>query len=116
MLQRVSYWFKCLLTIISPKLNIRVIYRTKFHEKINLKEPKKLREKILKLKLYSYESNEIISKCADKYAVREYIKDKGLEDILIPAIGFYDAVEEVSWMNLPNQFVMKWNFGCGYNI
>lgn len=116
MLRKISYWFKCILTIISPELNTRVLYRIKFGEPINLKEPKKLREKILKLKLESYETNELIKKCADKYAVREYIKEKGLEEILIPTIGFYNSVDEVLWEHLPSRFVMKWNFGCGYNF
>lgn len=113
---RFSEWFKQFLTRISPKLNTRVIYFSKFKRFINLKNPKTLDEKIQWLKFNTYYKNPIVTQCADKYAVREYIEKCGCGEILNELYGVYDRVEEIPWDTLPNQFVMKWNFGSGENL
>lgn len=112
----VSIWFFEALTLISPRLNTIVLFRTKKGYCLNLKNPQTLDEKIQKLKLESYGTDPLVIQCADKYAVREYIKERGCEDILVPLIAAYDKVEDVEWDKLPQAFVMKWNFGCGFNI
>ena len=53
---------------------------------------------------------------ADKYKVREYVKKKGLGDILVPLIGHWDKPEDIDWDSLPDKFVLKCNHGCAYNI
>ena len=55
------------------------------------------------------------AKLADKYAVREYVKAKGLEDILVPLYGKWDNAQQLlqDWNNLPQKFVLKTNNGCG---
>ena len=108
--------FKQTLTRISPKLNTRVVYLTKFKRPINLKNPKTLDEKIQWLKFNTYYKNPLVTQCADKYAVREYVEKCGCGEILNELYGVYDKVEEIPWDTLPNQFVIKWNFGCGQNL
>ena len=108
--------FKQMLTRISPKLNTRVVYLTKFKKPINLKHPQTLDEKIQWLKFNTYYQNPLITQCADKYAVREYVEKCGCGEILNELYGVYDRVEEIPWDTLPNQFVIKWNFGCGQNL
>lgn len=104
------------LTIISPRLNTKARFRYIFKREIDLDNPKTLDEKILKLKLEKYGTDPLIRQCADKYAVRDYLKEVGCDDILIPLIGAYDNVNDIKWELLPNSFAMKWNFGCGFNI
>ena len=113
---KVGRLFKQTLTRISPKLNTRVIYLTKFKKPINLKHPQTLDEKIQWLKFNTYYQNPLITQCADKYAVREYVEKCGCGEILNELYGVYDRVEEIPWDTLPNQFVIKWNFGCGQNL
>lgn len=108
--------FRSALTLISPELNTRVCYRVKFKRKIDLNNPKTFNEKLSWMKLYYYPQNPIFQQCSDKYAVREYIKEQGCEELLIPLIAAYDHVDEIDWDALPSSFVMKWNFGSGYNI
>lgn len=108
--------FRAALTLISPVLNTRVCYRVKFKRKINLNDPKTFNEKLSWMKLYYYPKHPIFRQCADKYAVREYIKEQGCEELLVPLIAAYDRVEDIDWDALPNAFAMKWNFGCGHNI
>lgn len=113
---KLAHLFRCTLTCISPKLNTKVTYRMKFRKKLDLKNPKNLREKILYLKLRDYATHPLIRQCADKYAVRDYIEKQGCGEILIPLIAAYDRVEDIPWEDLPDAFAMKWNFGCGFNL
>lgn len=108
--------YYCLLTRISPELNTKRMYKSKFGRKLDLQNPITLNEKLLKWKLESFHKDKLVRQCADKYAVREYIKEKGCEDILVPLIAVYDSVEEICWDSMPDSFVIKWNFGCGFNI
>jgi len=66
------------------------------------------------LKLYYY--NPLITRCTDKYLVREFIQDMGVNNILNELYGVYISVEEINFEELPNQFVLKATHGCGYNI
>ena len=104
------------LTLISPKLNTQARYRQAFGKRLNLTSPKTFNEKLLWLKLYRYNKDPLVAKCADKYAVREYIKDAGCEHILNELYAAYDSPKEVPWSTLPERFVLKWNFGAGMNV
>lgn len=57
----INTWLKQVLTLISSKLNTRIIYLTKFKRPINLKEPKTLDEKIQWLKFYTYYKNPLVT-------------------------------------------------------
>lgn len=108
-------YFRCMLTLISPELNTKVLYFVKFRKKLNIKNPKKFNEKLLKLRLENYNNNPLVKKCSDKYAVRQYVEEKGCADTLVKLIGAFDNFEDVDWDKLPNEFAMKLNVGCGYN-
>ena len=109
-------WFKQTLTRISPKLNTRVIYFFKFKKRINFKNPRTLDEKIQYLKFHDYYKNPLVTQCADKYAVRDYIKQCDCGEILNELYYVWESVDEIDWESLPNKFVIKWNFGCGQNL
>lgn len=112
----IGKWFKIVLTLISPKLNTRVVYFCKFKKPIRLNKPVTLDEKIHWLKYNTYYKNPLITQCADKYAVRAYIEDCGCPEILNELYGVYDSADEIPWDTLPQKFVIKWNFGCGQNL
>lgn len=105
-----------LLTDISPKLNTKYVYRRIFGKPIDLQNPTTLDEKIQWLKLNTYYNNQLITDCADKYKVREYVEKCGCGEILNQLYGVYDNPEEINWDELPDKFVIKWNFGCGQNF
>ena len=108
--------FRYLLTTLSPKLSVRTLFRIYHHRKLNLDNPQTLDEKIQWMKLNYYKDNELVKQCADKLRVREYVKDCGLEHILNPLIKTYHHASEINWDELPDKFVLKWNFGCGGNV
>ncbi len=81
---------------------------------LDLKNPKTFNEKIQWLKLY--DSTPIKTRLADKYLVRDWIKEKIGEEYLIPLLGVWKKADDIDFDKLPNQFVLKCNHGCGYNI
>lgn len=108
--------FYALLSYISPKLNTKLLFLKKFGRMPDLKEPKTLNEKLLKMKLESFGTDPLVRQCADKYRVRDYVADRGCGEILNDLIAVYDSVDDIDWDALPQSFAMKWNFGCGYNL
>ncbi len=82
--------------------------------KLNLKTPKTFNDKLNWLKLY--DCTPIKTKLVDKYAVRDYIKDKIGEEYLIPLLGVWDKFDDIDFEKLPNQFVLKANHGSATNV
>lgn len=81
-----------------------------------MRNPKTLDEKIQWLKFNTYYKNPLVTQCADKYAVRNYVEQCGCGEILNELYGVYEHVGDIPWEMLPSQFVIKWNFGCGQNL
>ena len=90
---------------------VKLQYKIKTGRKLNLRNPQRYSEKLQWCKLYY--RNKLMSDCADKYSVREYVTSKGLESILNTIYGVYDSVEDINWDALPNQFVFKDTLGGG---
>lgn len=101
---------------LSDEFMSKFYYRIVLKEKLNLKDPKTFNEKLQWLKLYYYPNNSLVVRCADKLKVRQYIKEKGYEGTLVPLIDEFDNEEDINWNNLPNEFVLKCNHGCAYNL
>ena len=102
--------------ISTPEIVSKVYFRIVMGYKLNLKNPKTFNEKLQWLKLRDWPTNELVIKCADKYRVREYIKEKKLENTLNKLIGVWDNADEIDFDKLPKQFALKCNHGCGYNV
>ena len=109
-------WFHYLLCGISPKLSVKFWYRLYLKKPLDLEHPKTLDEKIQWMKLYYYKDNPLVYQCADKFRVRDYVKNCGLEHILNDLIATYHSANEINWDVLPQKFVLKWNFSNGGNI
>lgn len=102
-----------LLSFVPDKPMLKIQYRIKTGRKLDLKNPKRFTDKLQWYKLYY--KDPIMVQCVDKYDVREYVKSKGFEDILIPCYGVFESAEDIDWVALPNQFVMKDTLGGGGN-
>lgn len=81
---------------------------------LNLENPKTLSEKLYWLR--AYDNTPLKTQLADKYLVREYVKEKIGEEYLIPLLGVYDHFDEIDFDSLPQRFVIKCNHGSSYNI
>lgn len=100
-----------LLRVVPDKQMVKLQYRIKCKRKLNLKDPQRFTEKLQWYKLYYRDP--IMHQCADKYAVREYVKAKGLGNLLVPLYAHYDRAEDVDWESLPQSFVIKTQHGGG---
>ena len=86
-------------------------YRMLYNKDPDLQNPKEFVEKVYWLQLYSDTS--LWTKCADKYRVREYVAECGLQDYLPKLYGMWKAGKEIDFENLPDSFVLKTNNSCG---
>lgn len=64
----------------NPKLLVKIRYRVRFHKRLNLNSPQTLNEKILYLSLCTDTTQ--WTRLADKYSVRDYVRECGFEDTL----------------------------------
>lgn len=80
----------------------------------NLDNPRTFNEKLAWIKLNVRDP--LMKVCADKYAVREYVKDRVGEDYLIPLLGVYDTPEDIPFDDLPAPFVLKVTHASGGNV
>ena len=99
---------------ISPKTELELLFRLKQGYKLNLNEPKTFNEKIQWIKLY--DKNPLMPKCVDKFTVREYVKDKGCEELLNELLWEGFNPEDIPFELLPNKFVIKVTHGSTFNI
>lgn len=101
----------------APKVYIRLKFYKAFRKRLNEKEPCTLSEKIHCFMMHN--RNPIYTKCADKLAVRGFVKEKlgGLADEILPTIyQICDEPKEFHYEKLPNSFVLKSNHSCGQVI
>lgn len=99
---------------LSPKLFFSLAY---FHNRghwPDFKNPSDISEIAIKRVLDGKVDS--LSYLADKYAVRKYVADAGLADILTPLIAVYENTDEIDFDKLPERFALKLNFGAGMNI
>lgn len=105
------YFRNKLLCKINPKFAANIVYKKTFGKPINWEKPQNLIEKILWMEQYT--DTTLWTKCADKYRVREFVKERGCEETLIKLYGMWENPEDIDFDSLPNQFVLKANNGCG---
>lgn len=104
-----------LASIIGPEKELQIEAKIRFGKSINIDNPQTLSDKICYLE---YRTNQpLVIKCSDKYDVRSYIRDKGLEELLVPLIGsVYSDINQLDFDALPQKFVLKATYGCQMNI
>lgn len=111
----VGTWVNYKRALITPTLFSKKLYLDGIGRNLNLSAPETLTEKLMFLKLRKYWNNQLIAKCADKYQVREYVKQCGCEEILTRLYGVWNKPEDINWSALPSKYVLKCNHGSGYN-
>lgn len=108
---RTFYW--------SPRLMASMWYAINEGHLPHLCHPKEFNELLISINLKARKDaakRALRIQCADKYAVRQYVKDKGLENILNECYGVYNSFDEIDFDILPNQFVLKMTTGSGMNF
>ena len=99
-------------TIIPQEVLLKQRFKRMLGYSLNLSQPKSFNEKIQWLKLH--DRSPLHVKCADKFAVREHIKEKIGEEYLIPLIFSAKNVDEINPDQLPDfPIIIKSNHGSG---
>lgn len=99
---------------VSPKVELKILFKLKQGYALNLKNPKTYNEKLQWIKLY--DRNPLMPQCADKYTVRDYVKQKGCNEILNDLLWEGFNPEEIPFDDLPQKFVIKITHGSTFNI
>ena len=100
--------------IFGQQVNFTLRYYSHRHRFPNFKEPKDLSERILASML----SKDFLKYAvyADKVRVRDYVKDKGLEHILLEQYGAWEDASLIPFDQLPDRFILKANNGSGGHV
>lgn len=93
---------------------VKKMFKKEMGREVNLNNPKEFSDKIQWLKLNWYDP--LATKCADKYEVRDFVRERVGEEILNELYAVYDSVEEIDISELPTSFVLKGTHGSGFNI
>lgn len=88
-------------------------YQLKTGISLNLENPKTFNEKLQWYKIHY--QNPLMTQCADKVKVKEYVKRCGLQEYLVENYGVFDKFSEISLDRMPDEFFLKCNNGSGLN-
>jgi len=98
----------------TPEKTIKKRYKKRLGKKVDLTEQIVFNDKIQWLKLNWYDPFATI--CADKYKVRDVIKQTVGEKYLNEQIAVFENVNEIDIEKLHKSFVLKGTHGSGFNI
>ena len=96
---------------IDPEKYIKTLFYQRTGYPLNLDNPRTYNEKLQWLKLYWH--NPILTTLVDKYAVKDFVKERIGEQYVIPTIGVWERASDIDWDKLPNQFVLKCTHDSG---
>lgn len=99
---------------MSDRFWIETLYRLRFGEKLNLKNPKSFNEKLQWLKLY--DKNPLYPVIVDKITAKDWVAKRIGQEYINPILNIYDSVDDISIDNLPESFVLKCNHDSGSAI
>lgn len=98
--------------VLPEKLFLSHIYKLRFKRKLCFDNPRTIQEKYLWLRLN--DKTQLHTQCADKYLVRNYIKEKIGNKYLIPLLFQTKNSKDITKEKLPNiPIIIKTNHACG---
>ena len=113
-LEKLKHPIRMFMSYVCPKLLASIYYKNVSGRWLDWNNPQDLNAVINWTKFYS--DTTLWPILADKYRVREYVKEKGLDGILVKLYGVWDKAEDIDFDKLPTKFVLKTNHGSGTNL
>lgn len=113
-LKKKHYNMGVLLTEEKKQEILREHFKKRVGYELNLENPQTFNEKIMWYKL-NYQ-DPLITKCCDKFAVKEYVTETIGEQYIIKNLGQWTNPDDIDFDALPNKFALKVNWSSGYNI
>lgn len=105
-----------LIKVVSPTLFVKLQYKYITGHKLNLENPVRYTEKLQVLRLRKYPNNKLVNKCTSRDGARDYLKELGLEQYLVPSLGIYNNFDDIDFKKLPHSFVLKCTHASGFNL
>ena len=103
-----------LLPWINDEMFTKIQFLYKQKRWLNLDVPRTFNEKIQWLKLRHRDPR--LTRLVDKYAVRDFVRERIGEDYLIPLLGVYEHADDILFKQLPARFAIKATHGSGWNL
>lgn len=100
--------------LLPDEAAIRRKYRRQYDREIDLENPRRFSEKLQWLKLHW--RHPLLTRCADKHAVRPFVAERIGPAALKECYGVYEHPADIDPAALPDAFVLKTNHGCGQNL
>lgn len=99
--------------LVSDEEAIKRYYKRCAGKVLDLEYPRTFSEKMNWYKLNDH--NPLMQVCADKFAVRDYVRERGLGSSLNELYGAYDRAADIHLEELPERFVLKAAHGSHMN-
>ena len=80
--------------------------------RMNFRDPQTFNEKLMWMKVYYQEP--LITKCCDKFAVKDYVANVIGSEYAVPTIKSWTNAGQIDFDELPDRFVLKVNWSSGY--
>jgi len=90
---------------------LKLLFRLKLGQTLNLEHPRRFNEKMQWLKLYNHQPE--YTDMVDKYKAKQIVEKLIGTQYVIPTIGVWSSSQNISWESLPQQFVLKTTHGGG---
>lgn len=112
---RLKYGMASVLNVIwSQEHYARWFYHLYSGKTLNLEDPQTFNDKGWWLKLYNRDP--LMTKCSDKYLARDYVRECGYEDILIPQYEVLKSVKELDFSKYNEPVIAKCNHNSGGHL
>ena len=92
------------------KIYLKLLYRLKIGERLDLQNPKSYTAKLQWEKLYYRDP--AWSSFIDKYEVKQEVARRIGSEHVIPTYGVWERAEDIDWDGLPDRFVLKGTHDC----
>lgn len=90
---------------IPDRIYLKILYLFICKKRLPIDSPVSFNEKIQWYKL-NYR-DPLMTICADKYAVREFVEQQGFQSYLVPLVAVYNSAAEIDFYNIPERCILK---------
>jgi len=96
---------------VPDSIYLKCWYKKRTGEKLNLRTPESLNEKLQWLKINYRKA--ILTRIVDKYEVKKYISERIGDGYTVPTVGVWDCFDDINFDDLPDSFVLKCTHDSG---
>lgn len=106
-----SFWIRISKFIKSDEFYLKVYFKLKMNENLDLKNPLTYNQKLQWLKLY--DRNIDYTNMVDKYDAKIIVEKKLGGEYIISTLGIWNSFKDINFELLPNKFVLKTTHDSG---